>query len=383
MRHVKNLLKAVFPIVFLKRSFLFFNKIKAASFDRLFFPEQVIPISAFRIHELKNPFLELDIDVRQFNSDVRGKLRLWTDPDWTQDQYFLEYKNRGYLEPSVGWCVTKQKTLVYASLGFSRAPHVHKPSFGQTYFVKERISAIDKIISLRDTGEENYFHFYNDVLAKLFLLEKEGVNLKDYTIVVSSSLHSKQYFQEFARSPFLSVLKWHVQQPGEWIDFAEAIFCKPYTHTREFLDRAVAMLNIGDSPTGMRRIFLDRGKTTLRYVQNMDQIRPILEEYGFEIIDSAGLSVKQQALLFRQCRYLVGIHGAGLTNMIYRQGMKLSVLEVANPMPYLPFHYLMLAKIYGFDYDVILGNPGQTGSGGFIVDTSEFRERMNKMIGEG
>jgi hypothetical protein len=358
-----------------------YNQAKASTWDQLFFRKEIIPSEKFTILESKNPFLELRIDISHFDKPVQEKLEHWATQSWTQDQYLLHYQHPGCIEPKTGWGVTLNKKLIYPSLGFASAPHVHKPDFIGTYFRKRKITRLRKVISLRDTGEENYFHFFNDVLSKLYFIQDNSINLKDYTIVVSDKLYTKKYFSYILTHKYLSDLNWHRQQPHEWIQFEEVIFCKPFTHTKKYFDRTVEMVKEKNLAGEERRVFLTRSSNSLRFIENTAEIEPILKQFNFSLIDTSQMSFEDQIILFNNCRYLIGIHGAGLVNMIFRAGKPMSVLEVAQPISYIPFHYIMLSKMYGYDYDLLTGSKGRlSGEGGFRLDPEKLAIKISTML---
>ena len=100
----------------------------------------------------------------------------------------------------------------------------------------------------------------------------------------------------------------------------------------------------------------------------------------------------QQARLFRACRYLVGIHGVGLVNMIHAYDHDLSLLELRQPgEEHLATDYALMCHSFGFDYREIVGiaDPIPAGSmpngpgnrfGSFHIDVSEFRAALDNMI---
>lgn len=156
---MKRILKAIFPPVFLKNVFLIYNAIKIKTVDSFFFPQLQIPPEAFKVSKTRNPFLFWKVPVKDYPRIVQEKLNIWLDPEWFQDEYFLDYQGKGFIEPLVGWGMTKKKELIYPSLGFSYANYVHRPGIVKSYFLKKRISTLEAIISLRDTGRRTIFIF--------------------------------------------------------------------------------------------------------------------------------------------------------------------------------------------------------------------------------
>lgn len=372
---IKRILKFIFPRLFLKKSFLVFNTMKIKTWDKMFFPEKSVDKSEYEIFEERNPFTLLNIEEKNFLEEVKKGIKLWKRPDWKQDQYLLRYKKPAFIEPKVGWAVTAGNLLIYPSLGFSRAPFVHKPNVVEAYLKLSQVVRLDRVISLRDTGEENYFHFFNDVIAKIFFLKDIGTDFKLFTILISKNLFTKEYFQYYYQNTWLSGLNWFIQD-NEWIWFKEAIFCKPFTHTKKFFDEAVSLLPQPSTSKQERKIFLTRNKSTLRFIENIKEVSSFLIKEGYEVIDSGVLPFAEQVRLFNETRYIVAVHGAGITNIIFRRNQKLSLLEVFPPGEYVPFHYIMLAKMYGFKYDAIIGNLGDKRNGGIRVNISQLKERL-------
>jgi hypothetical protein len=147
------------------------------------------------------------------------------------------------------------------------------------------------------------------------------------------------------------------------------------------LDKAIDLVRPSMGLSGERRIFLTRSVNSLRFIENMEEIEPVLRKFNFEIVDTSSLSLDRQIQLFNQCRYLVAIHGAGITNIIYRSGKELSLLEIIHPSSYIPFHYSMLSKLYNYSYDVILGAMGKkSGNGGFKIEPALLERKLREMI---
>ena len=159
---------------------------------------------------------------------------------------------------------------------------------------------------------------------------------------------------------------------------------QPLTHTPHFYSRVLDMVHPADrQETGgqNRRIFITRSPKRLRFVENNAEVANICQELGFETLDFDELTLPQQIRIMRQARYVVGIHGAGLANMLFRGGQPMGLLEIYPPATYFPFHYILVANQLGFQYDGLIGQPGtQAFSGGFRVDATELRQRLTALL---
>jgi len=377
---IKRILKLLFPIIFLKKAFLVINKIKIQTIDRLLFPEYKVDFNHFLLYRVGYPFQELNINLNYLpENEVKSYMISWYD--WTQEEFLLVFNRPCWIEPEFGWAIVEPNKLLYYSLATSRTLFQPKPSIFK-FLQKRNARKVSKAISLRDTGEENYFHFYNDVLSKLFFLPQHGIDVNEIPVIISKKLWDKQYFQfYYANSDFLKSLIWIVQD-NQYIHCDSAIFCKPLTHRKDLWAGILSRFKELSISSGNKKVFLTRNKSRLRFIENMDEIEIISKTFGFITIDTDSLSASEQITLFSSTKFLIGIHGAGLTNMVFRKE-KCHVLELFPPpdLGYLPYHYIMLAKMSGFQYTAQIGEFGRRKySGGFYLDPKKFKKTILDFI---
>ena len=379
MSLINNILKSILPATFLKEAFLVYNKARIVTIDKVLFPEFAISQHNFLVYRKGYPFRENEIDVNGLEDDeVRKLMEYWHD--WTQEEFLLILDRKCWIEPDYGWCIISPNKLVYYSLGISRTWFQRKPSLIR-FLLKKNVVHFSKVISLRDTGEENYFHFYNDVLAKLFFLQVHGLDVTTVPVVVSERLWKKEYFQTcLSRLPLLRTLTWIVQEK-QYISCDQLILCKPITHNK-FIWTSIIKPLLSPDQRESRKIFLTRGKSRLRFIENKEVIEKIAVNSGLTIVDTDQLSLADQIRLFSEVSILVGIHGAGLTNMAFRKG-NCRVLEIFPPATsgYLPFHYIMLAQMHGFFYQALIGETEKRiYTGGFYLHPQKFEEALSNLL---
>jgi hypothetical protein len=128
-----------------------------------------------------------------------------------------------------------------------------------------------------------------------------------------------------------------------------------------FLDR----LDDRGPGAGNRRVLLVRALWRGRAVINAGEVRDICLARGFEVVDTDGWTLAEQIELFRDTDVVVGVHGAGLTNVAFRRGGSLSLLELIPPGPFpLSFNaardgesdYESLCRYFGFTYSSLIGS---------------------------
>ena len=377
---ITGLLRKTIPRPLLRELALVVNTVKIYTWDRLIYTRVAYRKEQFKLSQISQPYLAFlnfadQIQDNRIRTAIMGACLL------EDEVYILEDKNI-YIEPEHGWGFKANRALSYFSLSSSRVRFLRKPSIIKM-ISKPGLVKFDKAISLRDVSERAYFHLYNDILSKLYFLQERGIDLYQYTIIVSARLATKAFFKDSVdNSAFLSSLTWHVQD-REYIYCKEAIFCKPESLSVKLFDRTVEIFNIHSAQRGNRRIFLKRHRKRLRYIENENEIELILRKYGFETIDADELSLEEQASLFSNTRYLVGIHGGGLTNIVFRKDNPLDLIEIFPPRKKPPHHYAFLCAKYGFNYQAMSGEPERWRSrysGGFEVNPKELEILTLQML---
>ena len=110
----------------------------------------------------------------------------------------------------------------------------------------------------------------------------------------------------------------------------------------DFLRSRIGLTALGRPPATSRRIYVSRADAGGRRVVNEDALMRLLEPLGYQRITLAGRSVADQAALFGTASHVVGLHGAGLTNVVFcAAGAQL--LEILPASYGTPAFYLLAA----------------------------------------
>lgn len=111
----------------------------------------------------------------------------------------------------------------------------------------------------------------------------------------------------------------------------------------------------GVSPTG-RRFYLSRSGR--RRVNNESEVRVLLGQFGFEILEDTGRTIDEQIRLFQEASIVVGPHGAGFTNLIWcSPGTRVIEFFYAG---YIPVYFHYISKLLGLEYSYIADSRGST-----------------------
>lgn len=123
-----------------------------------------------------------------------------------------------------------------------------------------------------------------------------------------------------------------------------------------------------DAVESYRKVLKTAGR---RQCLNQDEIGEKLKSEGFESVNPSVLSIQEQMRLFAESEFVIGVHGAALTNFLFApQGSR--VVELANGIE--QPHIGNLSKERGLDFTLVLGMPdGDAGHhADFTVDINEI-----------
>jgi hypothetical protein len=100
---------------------------------------------------------------------------------------------------------------------------------------------------------------------------------------------------------------------------------------------------------GRTRLYVERERE--RKVENADEVRNFLERAGFTTIRLEGMSFLEQLRLFASAEFVIGPHGAGLSNLLFTPP-NARVIELTPNTEMRPFFWLISSKL-GHEYGML------------------------------
>ena len=186
---------------------------------------------------------------------------------------------------------------------------------------------ISKAIWITQNWTWMYFHWFTDALTR-YIACKELIN--DHKVVLPIT---------YKKYPFISESLDFLDIPYFWYDDKKNTFVKqlilpshtavPGNYNEIYINnlRNLFISKLTNSTTNNRKVFISRKKANLRQIQNEQGLELILFKYGFEVHCLEDYSFTEQIILISEASHLIGVHGGGLTNMIFTQS-NVKVLEI-------------------------------------------------------
>jgi hypothetical protein len=216
---------------------------------------------------------------------------------------------------------------------------------------------IDKTVSFLGLSIwSNYYHAWCDQATRLFWLCENAPS--DLTLITRGDY--QEIFNSVAAATSIKINPAFIHTKGDWKWCRAKTFIVPPLHPK-MIDRNTAPFkqirdNTEASELG-RRILIMRRKRTFK--------DPILVEteakakYGLETFFLEDLNLFNQITLFKSAEVVVGIHGAGLTNLLWcnantRVFEIFALNEMATQQKGLTM-YAKLAETLNLDYQPIYG----------------------------
>jgi len=300
-----------------------------------------------------------------------------TYSSYQQTGYIGRVRDVTFIEPLFGFVVMNGGQYFRESVPYCDDSSMPPPFVLDNRGYQNR-TCFKEAISIR-YGWDNYWHFYNDALGTLAFLYSKGVPT-DIPVVVPEGALQYSYVREVLKThKFFKSIHFVFQKPDQWIECENIWFGKVLPNTRENLLNVVPLIDCGN-PSGAlqgRKLYVSRRGCATRNLANVRSIEAIAERHGFRVLDTVRLDVAAQKAAFRSAEVVVGVHGAGLSNLLFACDSHPKVLEIF-PSSLVPPHYYWLSRELGYEYRAMLGST-LASDGTFYLDEAAFSAELERL----
>ncbi len=241
-------------------------------------------------------------------------------------------------------------------------------------------------INIKDTlavvaiggGGMNYYHWLTEVLPRIYLLkhgdiwqkidrffidepsQKIAITLDILGIPLSQRIYAR--FDRTLASPLVIAPQFLRSQPRWRVDFLRTTFL-PYRDVHS---------------SKVSKIYISRSQASRRRILNEAEVLDYLKLRGYVPFCLEDFSFLEQVSLFSQAQIIIGLHGAGLTNVAWcPAGARL--LEIF-PSESIPSYYWVLASQAGVNYYYFLSlNHPPLPQDDTVIDLKQFRQAVEHL----
>jgi capsular polysaccharide biosynthesis protein len=130
------------------------------------------------------------------------------------------------------------------------------------------------------------------------------------------------------------------------------------------------------------KIFVSRKKATIRYIFNEEEVENELNLHGFKTVYFEDHNLEQQIAIMQNARYLIGITGANMVNMMFMP-VGSSVILFNKSQNKNDNCYFSLANVFfhKFIYQFCHDQASHESDWKLIVDINKLKENLKLMLG--
>jgi hypothetical protein len=230
-----------------------------------------------------------------------------------------------------------------------------------------------------------YYHWFFDVLPRVWLLKKSNA---DYDKILIG-YEQRTDFMDFSLNVFGVDTNKIFEPSKNIIHFSNLIY--PSSKLEE---RQNVRPSLGDgihykggwdkeyvreinklfrrrvncpSYKSTKRLFIGREDAAHRKAHNYKEVCLLLDKYGFETFEPGQYSFEEQVRYFSEAYIVVGIHGAGLTNLLWCEADNTKVIEIVVDGLDDP-GYRYLSDLMGYQYKYLPAQPLGNSKHGIAFD---------------
>lgn len=253
-------------------------------------------------------------------------------------------------------------------------------------YSKIKLNPDEKYLLAHDSWSNGYFHWMCDVLQKLYLT-KELLN-KHVLLLPARLDHT------FIRASLqlLGIKKIFLLPANAYATVPHLTACPPAAPSGNYNEDIIQsirkdLLNsvLPVNTIFTERIYISRSKAQRRKILNESEVISLLEKYRFKKVHFEDYTMSEQINIARNSKYMVGLHGAGLTNVLFMPP-KSSLLELKAENDSTNHCFFSLASAVGVDYHYLFCKRENTmetvQDGNIFVNIESLEKELRFMLFE-
>lgn len=248
---------------------------------------------------------------------------------------------------------------------------------------KQKKIQFEEALWLIDTWSQGYFHWFCDVLQRWFMVKDSFPNVP---IAIPSN---------YLEAPYIRITLESLNIPYQVLE-SDTVYEYKTLHVMpwrlisgNYVDEVIALVShelrehlISQQDKSRRAIYVSRANAKMRRVLNEEELYPLFDELGIDVIQFESLPWTEQVKQLEGVSLIVGSHGAGLTNMLFMSPGS-TVVEFRHPKSVVQNCYFSLASALGFDYYYYVGepvDPSDPHTSDVVIDPDQIKKVLLKAL---
>lgn len=221
--------------------------------------------------------------------------------------------------------------------------------------------AFDNALICHDNWSKNYFHWFSELIIRVLYAYQQTLTkpilILPYTYSkISYICESLQKFK----------IPYYILRRYEFATISRCLIPHINIPFLNYSKKSIKLfrqcMELPKSINGKGRlIYITRENAKRRRLTNEQQVQKVLLSKGYEIISLEKLTWKDQINIVQQATTIIGLHGAGLTNILFAN-KELKVVELRGNLKHYNNCFFDLAHILEQNYFCLFGESKKKGS---------------------
>jgi capsular polysaccharide biosynthesis protein len=192
-------------------------------------------------------------------------------------------------------------------------------------YLKRKTKRVEgKTVWVIDEWAINYYHWFVEALPKIL---STRLNKTDFVVMLPSTYRDLPFHEESLkimgfRYAYFEVLNQRLKCEELYLPLNVSI---GGTANPLYINKVRDQLRLQETLVETkRRVYISR-RSTKRRVFNEEEVITFLKPHGFEVVEFEKMTFMEQVAMCASSDIIVGLHGAGLTNMLFMNAGKIVV----------------------------------------------------------
>ena len=222
-----------------------------------------------------------------------------------------------------------------------------------------------------DVRSDQFFHWLSDALQRVEIIHSK---LEHYPVLIPDYYLEKDYIREILK---LLKINFITYKKTELLLIKKLYLTSHGAESGNYNEKLLKSLKnkidlIPKAESRDDKIWISRQSDDKRKISNFKEIKQIITDYGFRIVELESMSFSQQLNIISNSKVLAGIHGAGLAHMLFAN-KNTKILEVRDKNDNKNNCFFSLASALQMDYFYFKASAsGNPYNSNYFVNPKEF-----------